>query len=163
MVDPSVKLMSSREMFAAAARATADMNYLERRLERMREAEGVRGASLAPSHGGTRDVNGMARVDARIDLEAATRERIDADRELVGFAMGVLFGADGRGGLASLMGMQTADLLRLHYLLGAPWEAAAAQVGWCLRTAYRKREAALDLVDMWGFELVAEGQGAATA
>lgn len=161
-VPPEVKLMGAREMFRAARAASEDAEYLKRRLERMESAEGVRGASLAPSVSGTKaDVNGTARVVARMDLEAASRSRMEADYSLIDYACAVLYGADGRSGLAALAGPLVADLLWHHYLGGEPMGRAAAAVGMPRRTAFRRRDEALDLVDMLGFETVIAGEGEA--
>lgn len=161
-VPPEVKLMSARELFAASRRASDDAEYLKRRLDRMESAEGVRGASLSPAVSGSHwDVNGTARVCARIDFEAATHARMEADYAVIDYACAVLYGADGRSGLAVLAGPRTADLLWYRYLDGRPWTLAASAVGLNLRTAQRKADEALDLVDFLTPEVVMAGEGAA--
>ena len=180
MVSPDVKRMSARELFAAARRASKDAEFVVRRLERMRESEGVRGASLAPSTSHSRaDVNGTARVDARMDYEVRARAQLDEDLGLIDYARSVLYGAPGGGvsGLARLFGMLAADLLCCYYLgwryctdprpdlsLGSglmTWAEAAEDVGVPERSAYRKAQEALDLVDMYTPEVVMGGRGEA--
>ncbi len=163
-VPPEVKLLPAKELFERARACSEDVEYLKRRLERMESSEGVRGASLTPTVSRSRaDVNGTARVDARIDLEAATRERMDADYAVIDYACDVLYGTDNRSGLSALLGTQVADLLWHHYLDGKSWGHAALTVGVAPRTTYRRASAALDLVDFLTPEVVMGGEGEAAS
>lgn len=153
----------ARELFEAAAEASRDAEYIRRRVERMESGEGARAASLARSSSGSRaDVNGTARVNARIDYEASTERRLEEDYALVDLACAVLYGADGRSGVSVLLGPQAADLLWHHYLGGLSWEAAARAVGVPVRSCYRRAQAALDLVDFLTPESAMAGRGGAT-
>ena len=155
--------MSARELFSAARAASDDAEYLKRRIERMKASEGVRGASLAPSARSSKvDINGMTRTNARIDFEAATRDRMESDYALIDYTCAVLYGEDGRAGLAALLGSKTAELLWFYYLDHESMDDAAQIVGISRRSAFRVRDRALDLVDMWGFELTMAGEGGAT-
>ena len=155
--------MSARDLFEAAREASRDAEYIRRRLLRMEGAEGVRGASLAPSVSGTRsDVNCTGRVDARIDYEARVSGRLEEDYALIDLACAVLYGDDNGGGVAALLGTRVADLLWHHYLDDESWDEAAEAVGYARMTAFREKDKALDLVDMYGVDLVRQGVGAAT-
>ena len=162
-VPPEVKTLAARDLFERARKCARDAAYLERRIERMRAAEGVRGASLSPSVSGARaDVSGTARVDARMDFEAMTRARLDEDHAVMDYACAVLYGSDGRSGLSALYGSQVADLLWRHYLGDESWETSAEMVGMPPRSCYRRAQAALDLVDFLSPEVVMAGEGGAT-
>lgn len=153
----------ARDLFAAARDASADAEYIRRRIERMEAAEGVRGASLSPSVSGSRaDVNGTSRTDARVDYEARVARRLEEDYALIDVACAVLYGDDGTGGVAALLGTRVADLLWHHYLDCESWDEAAEAVGMPRTTAFREKDKALDLVDMYGFDLVRQGLGSAT-
>lgn len=162
-ITPEVKKMSAVEMFTNAARASADAEYLRRRIERMEASEGLRGASLTGSvRSSSPDANGMSRVDARIDFERIAHDRIEEDYALIDYACAVLYGRDGKAGIASLLGIRPADLLWYHYLDGKGWDAAAVTVGCSRSTAFREKNQALDLIDMLGFERVIAGVGHST-
>lgn len=153
---------SARDLFEATREASRDAEYIKRRLERMEASEGVRGASLAPTVRSSKsDVNGTARTDARIDYEERVRARLEEDYALIDLACAVLYGDDNRGGIAALLGTKVADLLWHHYLDDESWDDAAEAVGYNPRTAYREKDKALDLVDMYGVDLVRRGLGAA--
>ncbi|WP_307739013.1 hypothetical protein, partial [uncultured Parolsenella sp.] len=153
---------TARDLFEAVREASRDAEYIKRRLERMESGEGVRAASLARSSSGSRaDVNGTARVDARIDYEARVTRRQEENYALLDLACAILYGDDARGGLAALLSTRAADLLWHHYLCDESWESSAAAVGCNVRTAYREADKALDLLDMYGIDLVRSGRGAA--
>ena len=142
---------TARDLFEAAAEASRDAAALRRRLERMESGEGVRAASLArSSSGGRADVNGMGRVNARIDLEAVTRSRVEADYALIDLACAVLWGPTGEDGAASLGCQVAADVVWHHYLAGETWESAARGVGMSASSARRECARLFDLVDALG-------------
>ena len=164
MVSAEVKRMSARELFEAARDASRDAEYLKRRIERMELGEGLRAASLEPSsRSPVDDVNGTSRVNARMDFEAAVSSRVEDDYAVIDYACAVLYGADGRGGIAALLCPEAADLLWHHYLDCESMGVAADSVGIPRRSAFRMRDRAFDLADMLGFESCAAGEGAAEA
>ena len=153
---------SARDLFEAAREASRDAEYIRRRVERMKASEGVRGASLAPSVSGTKsDVSGTARVNARIDYEAATARRVEEDYALIDLACAVLYGDDSANGVAMLAGPRVADLLWHHYLDDEPWDDAAEAVGMSRATAFREAAKAFDIIDSYGLEFARRGLGMA--
>lgn len=177
-----LKRMSSRELMAAARSASRGAELVALRIAAMSEAEGVRGGGMTGSTGGRAgDASGMGRTDARIDYEASALPRLREDYATIDYARSVLYGRDGRGGIAALYhgepgvtdGTLVADLICCHYLgwryclsprpdlsSGAgimSWADAAEDVGMSLRSAHRHAQAALDLIDMHGHEAAAEG------
>lgn len=104
----------------------------------MEQTEGLRGASLSGTRSPQRrDVNGMGRVDARIDLEAAKRRAVEEDYALIERAASVLYGLmqRGEGGVAALLGLREADVMDCYYLKAMTWPQVvdAMDIGesWC--------------------------------
>lgn len=154
----------AREFFEAARSATFEVAAFNDRVSRMKQTEGLRGAPLSGARGGSRgDVNGMARVDARIDLEAAERARIEEDRALISRAASVLFGLTqgGAGGVNALLGWREARIMDLYYLEGWSWRQVANAMDlsedWC-RTL---RNVSLDVCDAYGIDAVIAARGMA--
>lgn len=155
---------SAREFFEAARSAVLEVAAYNDRVSRMRETEGLRGASFSGTRSPQRrDVNGMARVDARIDLEAAERAHIEEDYALIDRAASVLFGMTqrGDGGVDALLGWREAKVMDLYYIEGMTWRQVADVMGmsdgWCRSLA----NAAIDMCDAYGIEQVLAGLGGA--
>ena len=158
-----MKLPPALDLFERAHKRSRDAAYLHTRTERMEASEGVRGASPTPFIAGTRaDVNGTARVDARIDFGAMARDRLAEDYAVIDYACAILYGEDNHSGLSALLGSQVADLLWHHYLDDESWETSAEKVGMPPRSCYRRAQSALDLVDFLSPEVVMAGEGGAT-
>lgn len=161
-VPPEVKLLGAEDLFERARACSRDASYINRKLATMESAEGVRGQSYEPTVSHTKqDVNGTARVVARMDYEGRMRERLDYDYAVIDYVSAVLYGTDCRSGLAALVGQQVADLLDHRYLGCMTWEAASEAVGMSPSTSYRKAEMALDLIDMYTPEVIMGGRGEA--
>ena len=155
---------NAREFFEAARSAVLEVAKYHERVSRMEQTEGLRGASLSGTRGGSRrDVNGMGRVDARIDLEAAERRHIEEDYALIDRAASVLFGMTqrGDGGVDALLGWREARVVDLYYLEAMTWRQVAGVMGmsdgWCRSIA----NAAIDMCDAYGIERVLAGLGGA--
>lgn len=155
---------SAREFFEAARSAAIEVARYNERVSRMEQTEGLRGAPLSSARGGSRrDVNGMSRVDARIDLEAAERRHIEEDYALIDRAASVLFGMTqrGDGGVDALLGWREAKIMDLYYLEGWSWRQVAGamglSIGWC-RTIVA---AAMETCDAYGIGAMVSGHGAA--
>lgn len=155
---------SAREFFEAARSAAIEVASYNERVSRMEQTEGLRGAPLSSARGGSRrDVNGMSRVDARIDLEAAERRHIEEDYALIDRAASVLFGLTqrGAGGVDALLGWREAMIMDLYYLEGWSWRQVANAMDlsedWC-RTL---RNVSLDVCDAYGIDAVIAARGMA--
>jgi len=113
----------------------------------------IKGGAPGGGGGGTGDP--MAAMDRAIDLsteldmlKAKLNRRIEA-------ATQILYGQDGRGGLAKAKGTTTADILCRYYLQGGAWDEIASEVAdpeskapkkWCQMRARR----ALDYMEREG-------------
>ena len=155
---------NARELFEAARAAAQEVARYHERVSRMEQTEGLRGASLSGARSPQRrDVNGMGRVDARIDLEAAERRHIEEDYALIDRAASVLFGMAqrGDGGVDALLGWREAKIMDLYYLEAMTWKQVSSMMGvsqdWC-RTL---RDSALDVCDAYGMGFTIDGSGVA--
>lgn len=156
---------NAREFFEAARSAAIEVARYNERVSRMEQTEGLPGAPLSGARGGSRrDVNGMARVDARIDLEAAERRHIEEDYALIDRAASVLFGLTqrGDGGVDALLGWREAKVMDLYYLKAMTWRQVASVMGMSERWCQLSAAAALDLSDAYGAGPVIVGHGCAS-
>ena len=153
--------MDAREFFGAVRAAAIDAERTRRMLFAMESREGVKAQSYAPRiTGGKSDP--LAVTDARIDREAEWHGRIERAYALIDEACAVIYGTDGRGGVASLMGTTTADAMWWRYCDAASWEKVARVTCYSKPHVQRLVYAALDMVDALGFEAVKAGEGGAT-
>lgn len=148
--------MDAREFFESVRSAVRARERCRRRIEAMRAAEGLRGASLSalPSGGGVSDP--MRRTDARIDAEA------QAVRELAQYDEAVSDGyAVARGVRAANPTQRWGDVLEARYCMDAQWELVARILGVSAHTAQQDAAAALDWVDSVGIAAARDGCGQA--
>lgn len=154
---------NAREFFDAARSAALEVAAYNERVSRMEQTEGLRGASLSGARSPHRDVNGMARVDARLDLEAAERRHIEEDYALIDRAASVLFGLTqrGDGGVDALLGWREAKVMDLYYLEAMAWRQVASVIGMSERWCRNAARVVMDLADAYGIEKVVAGLGSA--
>lgn len=110
---------------------------------------------------GPKDASGMLirAIQAEADLDVM-RAKVNAEIER---ALLVLYGCEGRGGLAKLKGYMVADCICGYYLQGMTWPQVASAFGWpdegldskdgpqlCKRRAYR----GMEQIELLGAEAV---------
>ena len=146
--------MDAREYFEGVRSAVRARELCSRRIERMRAAEGLKGASYTGMPHGTGVTDPTAKTDARIEYER------QAARELAQYDWIV---ADG---LAVCAGVRTAHpslrwgyVLEMRYCQDMLWDAIAAQLGITRQQAQRDAFAAMDWVDAVGIAAAREGCG----
>lgn len=146
--------MDAREYFEGVRSAVRARELCSRRIERMRAAEGLKGASYTGMPHGTGVTDPTAKTDARIEYER------QAARELAQYDAIV---ADG---LAVCAGVRTAHpslrwgyVLEMRYCQDMLWDAIAAQLGITRQQAQRDAFAAMDWVDAVGIAAAREGCG----
>ena len=111
--------------------------------------------------GSPRDVNGTASNIAYIDAESRMRARMAEDERLVSFASTVLYGRDGLGGLACLLGPQAADAVFWRYLGSDTWAACEDACGMSRKTMAALIDSAFDVLDAVGVDRAIDGVGIA--
>ena len=154
--------LSARDFFETVRDAVLEGERAQRQIKAMKAGEGIRPASLFGGHGGARDVTGMARVDARIDLESVYERRIAEAASLVAAARDVIYGRDGRGdGLERLMGSAVSDCMWWRYCAAESWAVVALSCGYSKSQCRRLCAQGLDACDFFGWANVVDGTGSA--
>lgn len=155
----------ARSLFEAAYNATQELTRNRNTLAEMEANEGVHGANVT----GVGHASGIGdpyrATDRRIDYEERTRANIEEDESLIDYACSVLYGRDqmGRtGGLYTLAPRVCADVICLHWCMGASWEETARMVGYSERYAQDRARMGFEIVDAYGIEATIEGKGGAT-
>ena len=127
--------MRAREYFESVRAEVIRLERSRSMLERLRAREGARAQTYGISSGLSAGGDPMDAVGSRIDMEgrmAALVARAEAD---IDAATEVLYGRDGRGGLAKLKGSRYSDAVCLYYVQGSTWTEAAAEMEcsrqWC--------------------------------
>lgn len=141
-------------------RCAAECERTRRSLEAMESREGVRAQGYQPRVTGARPT-GMGATDARMDYEARMRGRLARDYHVVDLACSVIYGEDGQGGVAGLLGSRYADCLWWRFCACETWPVVAERCGmsesWCQHAV----PVALDMADSYGLVRVAAGVGMA--
>lgn len=120
--------MGARDWFESIRAEVLECARMETGLQDLRSKTLPRGQALemvAHSTGATDGSGPVIRVaDAERELDVR-QARCDA---MVEDAMDVLYGKEGRGGLARLKGSATADCICGHYLMGMRWQEVADEI-----------------------------------
>lgn len=126
--------MRAKEYFEGVRGQAVALARAQETLERMKAREGARTQSYQAGAGGE-GADPMESVQRRIDFEHRLGDRIAAARAAVDEACEVLYGTDGRGGLAKLKGTRYADAICMAYCQAEPWNEIADALGsspqWC--------------------------------
>lgn len=142
--------MMAKEYFEGIRTEVVRIAQSRDMLERLRAREGAKTQNLAGGGGpGLHDP--MDAIARRIDFEGRLVTRIkDLQRE-VDRALTVLYGDDGRGGLAAAKGTRYADALCMYYLQAETWADIADVMSctpqWCRELC----NAAFAYIDKVGF------------
>lgn len=107
------------------------------------------------AHGGSGDP--MARIDEAMDYEQVLAERKAELEKTLDAATSILYGEDGRGGLAKLKGSIYADSICMHYLQDERWKDIAALFGASGKQVRYYAMSGLRFIDRHGFAYVREG------
>ena len=138
--------MEVRDWFEGIRAKVLDLAEKERHIEELRGQTEPHGQQFGTmGHGGTAS-------DASAPIIRLAQAEDELDRESIGVnaevedATEVLYGADGRGGLAYARGSVDADILCAYYLQGMSWEQVARSLSgkggrnvkqWCIMRAQR--------------------------
>lgn len=142
--------MRAREFFESVRGEIVRLERSRSALEKLRAREGARAQSYGISTGSAGG-DPMDAVGSRIDMEGRLSGRIADAERAVETACEVLYGRDGRGGLAKLKGSRYADAVCIYYVQGQTW-ADAADAMMCSRQWCRSLAAeAFDFIDRTGW------------
>lgn len=127
--------MKAKDYFEGIRAEVVKTEKAREMLECMRAKEGAKAQSYQPSDGGGFCADASLAIIQRIDFENRLERRIADAREQIDEACEVLYGIDGRGGLAKLKGTRYADAICMGYLQAQPWadiaEIMQGSVRWC--------------------------------
>lgn len=127
--------MKAKEYFEGIRAEVVKTDRAREMLERMKAREGVKAQSYQAGGGSGYVSDPMDSVSRRIDFEGRLKKRIADAEEAIDEACEVLYGADGRGGLAKLKGTRYADAICMGYLQAQPWDEIAeimqSSQQWC--------------------------------
>lgn len=121
--------MAALEWFKEIPELQKRVHRLSEEVESAHAAAGPHGQQMG-SIGGSGKSDSLAGVDRLMD-SGTERELSQAKRTLtyrMTYALWVLYGRDGRGGLAKERGSADADLLCCRYLQGMRWSAIASEI-----------------------------------
>lgn len=117
--------MKAKEYFEGIRAEVVKTDRAREMLERMRAREGAKAQSYHAGGGSGYAAEPMDSIARRIDFEGRLEKRIAAAEEALDEACEVLYGKDGRGGLAKLKGTRYADAICMGYLQAQPWPEIA--------------------------------------
>jgi hypothetical protein len=143
--------LKAREYFEQASEAAQDMHSASLRLSMMRESETLQAVRYDKETSGNAASDSMAKVDSRIDFEAVFDKRIADDQNVIDDAFLLLYGTDGKGGLAHKLGNRYADVLCAHYLQLETYVDIGYQLGCGDRYLRMLADEALNYIDRVGF------------
>ena len=117
--------MKAKEYFEGIRAEVVETERAREMLERMKAQEGAKAQSYQEGGGSHGDSDPMESIVRRIDFEGRLQKRIDDAEEAIDEACEVLYGKDGRGGLAKLKGTRYADAICMAYCQAEPWSEIA--------------------------------------
>lgn len=129
--------MRAKDYFEGIRAEVVSTDRAREMLERMKAREGAKAQSYQAGGGAGDACDPMESISRRIDFEGRLRKRIADAEEMLDEACAVLYGEDGRGGLAKLKGTQYADAICMAYCQAEPW-AEIADVMQCSQQWCRK-------------------------
>lgn len=143
--------MKAKEYFEGIRAEVVKTDKAREMLERMKAREGAKAQSYQAG-GGSGDVSDpMESVSQRIDFEGKLRQRIADAEEALDEACGILYGANGRGGLAKLKGTHYADAICMYYCQAETW-GEIAEIMQCSKKWCRKLcEVGFEFIDRVGW------------
>ena len=149
--------MAAREYFETVRDAAVELDRTSRTLERMRARTMPKAQRYDAVGGGSGHSDPMDRVVEVVDFEAVMRQRMEDDRELLADAASVLYGEDGRAGVAKGMGSAYADAVYHRALDARTWDGVAREMYMAQSTVIRLYDAAMDYVDSAGLDGATRG------
>lgn len=160
MVNSMRGYVRAEDLFAAARDASRERMSALRQIEILESKRGISSPGMGRGYSSF-DAN---RVSGTLDLLEYRRimdSRIESDERLLSYATEVLYGDDGRGGVASLLSSRHADAVFWRYLSAEPWKTCSACLAEPEPTLKRMCREVFELCDSLGLDRVIAGKGAA--
>lgn len=127
--------MKAKEYFEGIRAEVVKTDKARDMLERMKAKEGAKAQSYTEGRGSGEVSDWSLSVLQRIEFENRLHNRINEAQCMIDEACELLYGKDGRGGLAKLKGTRYADAICMGYLQAQPWNEIAeimqGSVRWC--------------------------------
>lgn len=127
--------MRAKEYFEGIRAEVVETERAREMLERMKAKEGAKAQSYREGTGSGDASDASLAILQRIDFEERLQRRVAGARGMIDDACAVLYGADGRGGLAKLKGTRYADAICMAYCQAQPWDEIAeimqSSQQWC--------------------------------
>lgn len=146
--------ISAREYFDGVRAQVRKFERVEARYAELSDTS-IGAIKYDEAHGGSSDP--MARIDEAMDYEQIVAERRAELEKTLDAATSILYGEDGRGGLAKLKGSIYADSICMHYLQDERWKDIAALFGASGKQVRYYAMSGLRFIDRHGFAYVREG------
>lgn len=159
----STSAWSARDLLEAARSASQDYERCERQLLALRSrAESLGGGTSVGSVGGAASPDGLERrVTALVDREAELEGRMSRDGAVMDAACELLYGEDGRSGIAALVPTFWADALWWHYLQGLTWVRVGEVLSYSPDHLKACARQAIEIADGYGLARASDGLGIA--
>lgn len=156
-------MTSARQLLEEARTAADDYAACERQLIALRlRAESLGGGVSTGSVGGTHAHDSMERrVVALADRQRDIEGRMLRHEAVMDRACDMLYGTDGRDGLAALVPTFWVDGLWWHYLQGMTWVEVGRVLGYSPAHLKKCATAALEVGDAYGIVAATLGEGIA--
>lgn len=117
--------MKAKEYFEGIRAEVVKTDKARDMLERMKAKEGAKAQSYTEGRGGGEVSDWSLSILQRIDFEDRLQQRINDAQGMIEEACELLYGQDGRGGLAKLKGTRYADAICMGYLQAQEWAEIA--------------------------------------
>lgn len=142
--------MRAQEYFEQVRDAVLEIERSKDVLARLKAVEGAKAQSYAQGFSGG-GADAADRVNRRIEFEQRLQRRIDEASNALDETTELLYGKDGRGGVASLKGNRYADVLCMAYLQAMPWKEVADVMRCSVKWCHELSAAAFVFIDEVGF------------
>lgn len=127
--------LKAKEYFEGIRAEVVKVEQAREMLEKLKAREGAKAQSYQAGGGSGDASNPMDAILRRIDFEGRLSERVKESSRSVDDACAILYGPDGKGGLAKLKGTRYADAVCMFYLQAETWadmaEVMCCSPQWC--------------------------------
>lgn len=154
--------MRARDWFERIRADVLECARLEEDVLDMNSKTWPRGQTFEAHGRGSGAKDGSAAILRVVQAEEELERRQTALNATIDEALVVLYGLDGRGGLARLKDSATADCICGYYLMGMKWREVANEIArhdsedarhWCMMRAYR----GFECMDRIGMDALGHG------